>query len=519
MNDANNTIINDANTEYPEVKKMTALGGEFNLQWDDQTPMTTHAHGALLSQLFQTSGIFARLVDSFPLKLSSPNAPKNASIVGTALLGIINGASRYRHFDNLKGDCTTADVFGIDKFMSSDSVRRNFEKLDNQKGLEWIWKENLRILEPLIDQDYILDLDPTVKPLYGHQEGAEIGYNPQKRGRPSHCYHTLCLAKARVVLGVTVHPGNDTSGKGSLEMLNNYFQWIGEWRKPKLIRGDVGFGNETMFSCCESNLIPYLFKIKRSSSMKALFKKLLQDADIWEDAGLGWQCTHTRERLQGWSKERDVFFVRRRLEQSPKHKQKAKSQVYVQTEIPGMEYLTSDDTNFADGYEWHILVSNFDAPKTALPQLYRDRGDCENIFDEQKNQWGWGGFVTQDLKRTAILAGMSAYVSNIWNIFSRLGVSPEYKEAKTSRNLLQQGIAKISCHSRKKTVTFYTSGKPEISKIYRNITHFLDQISTATQLTAERRWQLIVYYAFRHFDLIYKLFPPEIAGQLCLPLR
>ena len=31
-----------------------------------------------------------------------------------------------------------------------------------------------------------LDVDTTVKPLYGHQEGAEVGYNPLKPGRPSH---------------------------------------------------------------------------------------------------------------------------------------------------------------------------------------------------------------------------------------------------------------------------------------------------------------------------------------------
>jgi hypothetical protein len=28
-----------------------------------------------------------------------------------------------------------------------------------------------------------------VKPLYGHQEDAQVGYNPQKPGRPSHVYH------------------------------------------------------------------------------------------------------------------------------------------------------------------------------------------------------------------------------------------------------------------------------------------------------------------------------------------
>jgi hypothetical protein len=35
---------------------------------------------------------------------------------------------------------------------------------------------------------WILDIDTTVKPLFGHQEGAEVGYNPHKPGRPSHAY-------------------------------------------------------------------------------------------------------------------------------------------------------------------------------------------------------------------------------------------------------------------------------------------------------------------------------------------
>lgn len=24
---------------------------------------------------------------------------------------------------------------------------------------------------------------------------------------------------------------------------------------------------------------------------------------------------------------------------------------------------------------------------------------CQNPFDEQKNQWGWAGFTTRDIKR------------------------------------------------------------------------------------------------------------------------
>lgn len=39
-------------------------------------------------------------------------------------------------------------------------------------------------------QEWILDVDATVKPLYGHQEGAVLGFNPHKPGRPWHVNHT-----------------------------------------------------------------------------------------------------------------------------------------------------------------------------------------------------------------------------------------------------------------------------------------------------------------------------------------
>ena len=61
----------------------------------------------------------------------------------------------------------------------------------------------------------VLDVDTTIKPLYGEQEGAELGYNPHKPGRPLafagaglHCYHTYMLSNLRLVLSVDVQPGD-----------------------------------------------------------------------------------------------------------------------------------------------------------------------------------------------------------------------------------------------------------------------------------------------------------------------
>ena len=63
-------------------------------------------------------------------------------------------------------------------------MRRGFKAIGEIEGREW-----LRPLDycpaPLLSEPWILDADSTVKLLYGHQEGAVLGYNPKKPGRPA----------------------------------------------------------------------------------------------------------------------------------------------------------------------------------------------------------------------------------------------------------------------------------------------------------------------------------------------
>ena len=40
-------------------------------------------------------------------------------------------------------------------------------------------------MRALLKEGWLLDIDTAVKPAYGRQEGAEVGYNPGKQGRPS----------------------------------------------------------------------------------------------------------------------------------------------------------------------------------------------------------------------------------------------------------------------------------------------------------------------------------------------
>ena len=75
-------------------------------------------------------------------------------------------------------------------------------------------------------------------------------------------------------------------------------------------------------------------------------------------------------------------------------------------------------------------------------QLYRDRGDDENIFDELKNQWGWGGFTTHDLARCRLAARLVALFLLTGGAFSCVWPNRDWhREAITSRPLLLHAIA------------------------------------------------------------------------------
>ena len=68
-------------------------------------------------------------------------------------------------------------------------------------------------------------------------------------------------------------------------------------------------------------------------------------------------------------------------------------------------------------------------------------------FDELKNQWGWGGFTTQDLARCLLMARLVARVYNWWTLFVRLAHPHKHFEVIVSRPLLLHGVATQTKHA------------------------------------------------------------------------
>ena len=69
----------------------------------------------------------------------------------------------------------------------------------------------------------ILDLDSTVVTVFGHQEQAEIGYNPRYRGKRSY-NPLLCLeANSSLLWDTELRAGNAGTWEGSVELLASCF--------------------------------------------------------------------------------------------------------------------------------------------------------------------------------------------------------------------------------------------------------------------------------------------------------
>ena len=63
----------------------------------------------------------------------------------------------------------------MSEIVSEDAVRRAFKAVEEKEGATWL-RRHIRIcVEPLLAEPWILDVDTTIKPLYGHQVGAVLG--------------------------------------------------------------------------------------------------------------------------------------------------------------------------------------------------------------------------------------------------------------------------------------------------------------------------------------------------------
>jgi hypothetical protein len=467
-------------------------GGRYHVQWDDSAPMTPLGQMVFFAQFLHAGGRWEDFCKEAPFGFTSPNAPSHKDVLGSLAFSILCGHTRYAHVNAVRFDAVSPAMLGMNKVVSEDSARRNLKKFDPMEAHKWQRKHLRETWGRLLYEPWMLDIDTTVKTVFGHQEGAEVGYNPHKPGRPSHAYHTYWIARLRLCLDVEVRPGKQSSASYGMPALWELIDSLPVECRPQGIRGDCGYGSEANMVECEKRNIPYLFKLRQTVKIKNLIS-LMERQGGWVDCGQGFEGIEGEVRLSGWSCKRRVIIARRLVKkESPEAAKNAMPLLTHYGELP-VESVS---------HEYIVLASTMPYGVDALVRLYRERGDAENPFDELKNQWGWAGFTTQDIDRCQVMARLIAQIYNWWSLYARLVDTEKHREAVTTRPELLGGVGRQTKHAGKTQINIsLTHGKSNSikAKLAEASAFLQGLISTAEQLTNPQRWELILLRIFEKF--------------------
>lgn len=360
-------------------------------------------------------GIVEKLAASCPVQRTSGNAAPVYDVLQSFVLTALTDGRRFSHVERLREDPTIPELFGMESVVSDDTVRRFFRSVDPVLGAEWI-AQNVKPMWGAVPDRMILDWDSTVLPKYGHQEGAEVGYNPGKPGRRS--FHPLLavIAKTRLCPAYRFRSGDTVTATQWEKAMEDAQRWLGD-RQVWLNRGDLGLGHDPIMAWHEQRAgrPRFLFKLKLTRGVRRAIHQLPQ-AQWQGPATMGaWQVADSQLQLDGWERPRRVIFARQLQGVVPSEQS---GQFWDASKHEFAAYVTNLGDNFTP---WQIQ------------QLYRDRADTENVFDELKNQWGFAGFTAKSRSTTELAARLLLMVYNLWTLFVRFIDPKKHTEAKRGR--------------------------------------------------------------------------------------
>jgi hypothetical protein len=318
------------------------------------------------------------------------------------MTALIAGATAMTHVSKICGDEVIARMAGWDRTPVATTLTRIFKTTSDRNLAEMesliprlrgkVWKHLVRNGKKLSCSAHriLIDIDSTVQGVCGNQEGAQVGYNPHKKGQKS--YHPLMAfcAETKEVLHSWYRCGSAYTSNGTVAFLKELFAGLAN-RSRKIIRADSGFFSGEILDFLESVGAGYLIKVK----LKGLNKLLASQQWTPSKKARGWEETIFEHQCASWNQKRKFVAVR---------KQTGVSQDMFKTPL----------------YDYFCYVTTEAGTPMSVHRFYGKRATCETWIEECKSQMGAGRIRTDDFLVNSVLfqCGVLAYNLLKWMTLS-----------------------------------------------------------------------------------------------------
>lgn len=321
------------------------------------------------------------------------------------------GVSRLWHAADLERDPLLCAQHGVEQLFDFTNLYKELRRFRDPALRAQLHALVGAVVQPALARESrtVLEIDSTIEPLYGRQEGAILGPNPHKPGRPS--LHPL-IARDRMtdlVVHQVLRPGNTGTATDIVPFLHHTLDLVRESgpKKEILARLDSGFESEAVLRLLERRQVGYVVKVRGTADL-TLFGASLP-AVVWRR--LEWDGEGEMAiasifwRRSSWSRERRVVVLRKR-------------------EMEELQGHLFD----ADGWSYAFFVTDREWAPEEVARFYDKRADVERTICELKNDLFIGHVPTADFEANAADLTLKVLARNLLVLYREHGLKLTTRE-------------------------------------------------------------------------------------------
>jgi len=258
----------------------------------------------------------------------------------------------------------------------------------------------------------IFDLDTTVLTVFGHQEGAKVGFNPKKRGRPSY-QPLLCFeGKTKDCWEGEFLSGNIHPASVAVSFLERCFQKLPSFVREIRVRGDAAFYDHEIIEFIGSKRSHFTLAARITKPMQNILRGLKYRAisprlSVAEFEYQPWR----------WKQSQRFVVIRRPLPEEPSWQ---------------LSLFKMGD------YTYRVIVTNLSLEPLNLWRFYNLRSTIELIIRQLIEAYALSKIPTREFITNIGYFQVVLFSYNLLNWFKRLCLPSEWQNLtlQTIRNRL-----------------------------------------------------------------------------------